>query len=252
MRVDPHAEPIVLPGGPTGVVLSHGFTGSPAAVRPWAEYLGAAGFSVVVPRLPGHGTRWQDLNRTGWPDWYAAVERAVLRLAERCSTVVVGGLSMGGALALRVAERHGDRVAGVVLVNPAIASANPALRALPLLRRVRRSVAAIGSDIAKPGADEYAYPQTPLDALASLLCGWKDVRADLPAVTHPVLLFRSAVDHVVDPSSARLIRARIGSADVCEHVLPDSFHVATLDYDAPALFATTVEFVRTVSDRRRG
>ncbi|NED80030.1 alpha/beta fold hydrolase, partial [Streptomyces sp. SID11233] len=83
---------------------------------------------------PGHGTRWQDLQVTGWEDWYAEVDRAFAELRERCATVFVAGLSMGGALALRLAERRGDAVAGLVLVNPALKVHGLAAHALPVAR----------------------------------------------------------------------------------------------------------------------
>ena len=76
MAILPGAEPFSADGGPVGIVLSHGFTGTPQSLRPWAEHLAAAGLTVRLPLLPGHGTRWQDANSTGWQDWYAAVERA--------------------------------------------------------------------------------------------------------------------------------------------------------------------------------
>ena len=119
MAILPGAEPFSADGGPVGVVLSHGFTGTPQSMRPWAEHLAAAGLTVRLPLLPGHGTRWQDANDTGWQDWYAAVERAYDEVAARCTTVFAGGLSMGGTLVTRLAEQKGDKIAGLVLVNPA-------------------------------------------------------------------------------------------------------------------------------------
>lgn len=225
------------------MLLCHGFTGSPASLRPWAEHLAGQGFAVELPRLTGHGTRWQDLARTGWEDWYASAERALLRLGERCSTVVIAGLSMGGAVALALTRRYGDRVAGLVLVNPAIASENPAYRFVWLLRRLRSTAPGIGNDIAKPGADEGCYDTVPLSALASMLRGWRTVVAGLPAVRQPLLVFRSAQDHVVDGLSVRLIRARVSSTDIDERVLLDSYHVATLDYDASLIFETAAEWI---------
>ena len=103
-------------------------------MRPWAEALADAGLTVRLPRLPGHGTTWQDMALTRWDDWYAEVERAFGELTERCAHVFVCGLSMGGSLALRLAEQHGDEVAGLVLVNPSVHSENKALVALPVLR----------------------------------------------------------------------------------------------------------------------
>src|SRR3954468_19060349 len=96
MPVLPGAEPFTSQGGSTGVLLCHGFTGTPQSMRPWAEHLAAAGLTVALPRLPGHGSRWQDANMTTWDDWYAAVEREFLGLRERCEQVFVMGLSMGG------------------------------------------------------------------------------------------------------------------------------------------------------------
>ena len=147
---DAGAEPYAGGSGPNGVLLCHGFTGSPQSMRPWAEHLEADGFRVVLPRLPGHGTTWQELNQTRWEDWYAHVERAFLDLRAECERVFVCGLSMGGGLAIRIAEQHGDAVAGVAVVNPSIASADPRMRALPVLRHLVPSLAGIGSDIALP------------------------------------------------------------------------------------------------------
>ena len=96
MPVLPGAEPFEHAGGDVGVLLVHGFTGCPQSMRPWAEHLAAEGFTVSLPRLPGHGTRWQDLNLTRWTDWYAEAERALDALRRTCSTVFVMGLSMGG------------------------------------------------------------------------------------------------------------------------------------------------------------
>lgn len=245
MRAD--AEPYHAGNGPTGVLLCHGFTGSPVAMRPWAEHLAAAGFRVALPRLPGHGTAWQDLNRTSWRDWYAAVERELETLAAECEQVFVAGLSMGGALALRLAAQHPDTVHGLVLVNPAVALADPRLLALPLLKHVVPSLAGIANDIAKPGVDEGAYSRNPLRALHSQTFLWSDVRGQLDRVRQPVLLCLSDTDHVVDPSSARVLRAELGSADLTEVALHRSLHVATLDHDAELIFTSSLDFIQRVS-----
>src|SRR5438552_1049782 len=118
----PGAESFEHAGGPIGVLLCHGFTGSPQTLRGWADYLAAQGLSVSLPRLPGHGTTWQDLAHTGWQDWYAEVDAAFRELAGRCEQTFVFGLSMGACLALRLAEVHGSAVRGLVLANPSLAA----------------------------------------------------------------------------------------------------------------------------------
>lgn len=233
-------------GGEIGVLLCHGFTGSPASMRPWADYLVGQGFRVSVPRLPGHGTSWQELNHTGWPDWYATVDRALIALSDQCRLVFVGGLSMGAALALRLAEVHSGRVAGLVLVNPALHNPDPRLALLSVLKQLTPSVAGISNDIAKPFTDEVAYDRTPLKALASMLELWQITIARLHRVQQPILLYRSVHDHVVDPTSARILRERVHGASITERLLQQSFHVATLDYDADEIFEGSAEFIRAL------
>jgi carboxylesterase len=230
-----------------GVLLVHGFTGSPASMLPWARHLASEGFGVEVPRLPGHGTSARELNRTRWEDWYGEAERAFDVLASRHDRVVVGGLSMGGGLALRLGAERGREVAGVVLVNAAVATARKDVRVLPALKWVVPSFPGITDDIKKPGVVEHGYDRTPLKAAHSMMTGWRALRAELPKVTQPVLLFRSVEDHVVDPSSAELIRGTISSRDVTERLLANSYHVATLDNDAPAIFEESTHFVRRVT-----
>ncbi|MGH3354452.1 MAG: alpha/beta hydrolase [Nocardioidaceae bacterium] len=247
MSVQVHARPYAADGGRVGVLLSHGFTGSPASVRPWGEFLATHGYTVRAPRLPGHGTTWREMNRCRWQDWYAEVHDAFDQLRSRCDQVVVGGLSMGGCLALRLAEERGRDVAGVMVVNPALASENRQLRAVPVLKWLVASRPGIGNDVKKTGVDEPGYDRVPLKALHAMMRMWRATREDLPKVTQPLLLFRSAEDHVVEPLSGRIILQRVSSRDMSEQVLENSYHVATLDNDAPALFEESLKFVCRVT-----
>lgn len=247
MSVRPGAEPFSHDGSRVGVVVAHGFTGSPAGVRPWAQHLADAGYTVRLPRLPGHGTTWQELNRTRWQDWYAAVDTAFRELHEQCDSVFVAGLSMGGALVTMLAQEHGPRVAGLILVNPAYRVDDIRLRALPLLQAVVPSLAGIGNDIKAPGQDEVCYDRVPLKALYSQTHLWSTVTRDMPEVTQPVLVFHSSVDHVVPASSTATLLSRISSEDVTDVVLEDSFHVATLDHDAPRIFEESVAFIERLT-----
>lgn len=240
-------SPVAIDAGPVGVLLSHGFTGSPVSMRPWALELAARGHTVRVPLLPGHGTTWQEMNTTTWNDWYGAVDAALTELKGRCEHVVVAGLSMGGALALRLAEKRPDVVDGLVLVNPAIASRDKRLLALPVLHRVVASLDAIGNDIKKPGVEEGAYPRTPLRALHSQTVMWKDVRANLDAIRCPVLLLRSDDDHVVDDETQRLLQAALPAEQLETVALHDSYHVATLDHDAPVIVERSLDFIDRVT-----
>jgi carboxylesterase len=244
----PGAEPFTADGhgplGRTGVVVVHGFTGTVQSVRPWAASLAEAGLAVRAPLLPGHGTRWQDMNRTRWTDWYAEVERAFDDLRARCDTVFVAGLSMGGTLALRLLEERGGQVAGGVLVNASLVTLRREAKVARVLQWVLPSVPPISRDIAKQGVPEVAYERTPVRAFVSLTDLWRLTRRDLDLVTQPLLVYRSRVDHVVEPVSCRLLLEGVRTREVEERVLERSYHVATLDYDAEEIFAGTLAFVR--------
>ncbi|MFF8446252.1 alpha/beta hydrolase [Streptomyces leeuwenhoekii] len=243
MPVLPGAEPYRHQGGDAGVLLCHGFTGSPQSLRPWARYLAAREVTVALPLLPGHGTRWEDMQPTGWQDWYAEVDRELRALRERCSRVFVAGLSMGGALALRLAARHGDAVHGVIVVNPANKVHGLSAHALPVARHLVRTTRGIASDIAKPGAAELGYDRVPLHAAHSLRRFFRLVDGELPRVTQPLLLLRSPQDHVVPPADSARILGRVSSTDVTEILLEQSYHVATLDHDAERIFEESASFI---------
>lgn len=247
MALMPGAAPWSHAGDRTGVLLLHGFTGSPKSMTPWGRALVEQGWSVSVPLLPGHGTRWQDMNLTTWQDWYHESERALRELQSTCDAVFVMGLSMGGSLTLRLAEQHGDAIRGIVLVNPAVHTERPDRFLLPILQHVIGGFPGISNDIAKPGQDEGAYDRIPLKAAHSLSQMWRDVKENLPKVENPLLLFRSAVDHVVEASNAAHILAHVSSNDATEVVLADSYHVATLDHDAEIIVRDSIEFVRRLT-----
>jgi carboxylesterase len=245
MPVLPGAEPFSHVGGSTGALLCHGFTGSPQSLRPWAEYLADAGLSVWLPRLPGHGSTWQDMARTRWEDWYAEVDRAFDELRAHSDEIFVMGLSMGGCLALRLAELRGPAVSGLVLVNPSVAADTRLFALVPALKLVVPSLKGIASDIKKEQASEVGYDRVPVKAAASLPGLWRATQAQLADVTQPVLVYHSRDDHVVGPASLRVLREALPHLEVRE--CQDSYHVATLDNDAPAIFAGSLGFVRTHS-----
>ncbi len=254
MTMHPLAQPFAREAKPEltgnrsiGVLLLHGFSGSPASMRPWANHLAGQGYAVEVPLLPGHGTRWQDLNQVRWTDWYAEAEAALDRLLDACDAVVVTALSMGGSVALRLAEERPGDVAGLVLVNPFVSSARKELLALPLLKRVLPSLKGVVNDVKKPGQDEVGYPRLPLKGLSEVTSMWRSVVPDLPKVTQPLLYFRSAVDHVIDDSSSRTVLGAVSSRDAEERMLTNSFHVATLDHEAEIIFAESADFVARVT-----
>jgi len=239
-------EPWSTEGGSNGVLVLHGFTGNPQSMRPLAEALADAGFTVELPLLPGHGTALEDMVPTRWEDWSGAAEAQFQALAARCDRVAVVGLSMGGTLTCWLAERH-PHLSGIALVNPLVHAPDAESRAgiESLVEAGTETFDGIGSDIKKAGSVEAAYAGTPLAAVLSLFEGADAVEADLGDIHCPVLLLSSRDDHVVEPVSGDVVQARV-SGPVERIWLEDSYHVATLDNDAPEIEARVVEFATAV------
>ena len=240
------AEPWSAEGGADGVLVLHGFTGNPQSMRPLAEALAAAGYTVELPLLPGHGTALEDMVTTRWDDWSGAAEAHFQALAARCDHVAVVGLSMGGALTCWLAERH-PHLSGIAVVNPLVHAPDAEFRAAiqGLLDAGTETIDGIGSDIKQEGGVEAAYDGTPLAAVLSLFEGADEVEAKLADIHCPVLVLSSREDHVVESVSGDVIVE--GVRGPVERIwLEESYHVATLDNDAPLIESQVIAFVASV------
>lgn len=226
-----------------GVLLIHGFTSGPASLGDWGRTLQDAGHAVSIPLLPGHGTRWQDLQVASADEWRACVEDAYDALAAECDAVAVGGLSMGGTLTAYLGAVR--RPAHLFLVNPAFSYPLQATFA-GLVKRFVATVPAIGDDIRKSGVTEGAYDRVPVTAVDQMTRLVARTRRMLPGVEAPITLFRSAVDHVVPDSTVTHLQRGLRPS-VREQLrrvdLPNSFHVATLDEEAPLIFSESRDVV---------
>lgn len=224
-----------------GVAMCHGFSGTRSSVFPWAEGLAERGFDVEVPLLPGHGTDWRDLERRHWREWIESFDEAYARVAERNDRVFLAGLSMGGAIALHAASRL--PVAGIAVVNPGLDFYDWKVRYIRAIRLVQRTAPPIDEpDAPAPVGDEGDYSVTPLAAVHELKRLFRAVDRVLPAVTAPLLVFKSDVDPVVPASSTRRILHRVGSTHVDFVPLHSSAHVATRGAEAPLIVKRTAEF----------
>jgi len=240
------AEPESIDGGPHGALVLHGFTGNPQSMRGLAHALGAAGFAVELPLLPGHGTSVDDMIPTTWEDWAAAAEAEYHDLAGQVDDVVVVGLSMGGALACHLAAGNPE-IKGLVAIN-AVVSEPPGIRELVegMLAAGDEVMDGIGSDVADPDQTEMAYEKTPLRPLLSMVRHAGELQAHLDQIACPTLIINSPQDHVVDPSNSDLLAASV-RGPVERLTLARSFHVATLDFDRAEIEAATVAFAQRVT-----
>ncbi|EAX46927.1 Carboxylesterase [Thermosinus carboxydivorans Nor1] len=236
------AEPFLLPGGDYGVLLVHGFTGSPAEMRLGGQYLHARGYTVLAPRLCGHGTNEREMRLTAWPHWYSAVEDGYHLLRGLCRKVAAVGLSMGGLLVLKLAAEY--PVDKVVSLSAPIYLADRRLPLLPAYRLFRRYIPKKRKRYDVDPIYTVGYDRMPLDCLTSLLELIKHVDKLLPVITAPALVIQSQAEHTVRPESARHIINRLGSVDKRLIWLGRSGHVVTLDVERDEVFAQIDAFLR--------
>ena len=231
-----------------GALVVHGLTSNPDSMRGIAKALGAAGFHVELPLLPGHGTVMEDLVPIRWSDFVDTVEAAYSALAARVDKVVVVGLSLGGALTLRVGANHPE-IVGLVCINPAAEPQIPEV--IEMLQGMidggTEVMPGIRGDIADPDATESGYDATPLRTMLSVIVdGLAPVAGEYPNLHMPMLLMNSPQDHVLEPKQSEFLAARYGGP-VERISLDRSFHVATLDYDKELIIDSTVAFAQRVT-----
>lgn len=213
-----------------GVLLIHGFTGSPAEMRSLGGYLHERGLTVTAPLLPGHGVTPADLNQRRRQEWIACAEQALAELQAQCQRVFVAGLSMGALLALTLAARQRN-LAGIITYSPAIIVNDPRAYFVAILKYLLPTLAKPPDYFADPAAQRlmWSYPVYPTAAAHEAMKLIGEVKRALPAITCPLLVIYSCGDPTVHPQSAQLVYDRVRSTDKAVIALQASGHVITVD-----------------------
>jgi carboxylesterase len=232
-------------GNDIGVLVIHGFTGSPGSMRELANFYVDQGFSVALPRLSGHGTTPQDLEHRKYQEWINDVEQAYQWLVQRTSTIFVTGLSMGGTLTLYMGQHHKD-IAGLITINAAVRMKNESSMMIFGTIGLPRFIKGIGSDI-KKGIKEPAYDLTPVRASKQLALLMQRVRNAIDKIEQPILIFSSKEDHVVPPDNQTWIYQNVKSQIKELVILENSYHVATMDYDLELIEQKSLDFIKRLT-----
>ncbi len=250
---NPHleGESFFWKAGPTGVLLIHGFTATTSEVRPLAEFLYEHGYTVAGPLLPGHGSSVQELGRCRWRDWSDAVEATYRDLVAVCERVFVGGESMGGLLALYLAEHHPE-LCGVMSYAAALDYAAPESRWLS--RLLAPFVPVIDKGHEPPDVGDrlwQGYNQRSLPAVNQLTALQQEVRHHLNQITIPILIVQGKRDASVSPSAAQWLYERVAAVDKELHWFDDAPHVILLSAARRAVESLTLHFIRRIEAQHR-
>ncbi|MGG3889699.1 alpha/beta hydrolase [Metabacillus fastidiosus] len=221
------AESFYIGGNHIGVLLCHGFNGTPQSMTDIGHLLAKKGFTIFAPRLSGHGTAPSDLERFHYRDWINNIFTAYNQLKEKCSEIFIVGQSMGGALTLQLAAQERE-IKGIYLLNPAINDVSYHIY------KNKTSPAFIDEgkpDIKDKTVFEIAYDKVPIKAVNELLSLMKDTESKVHEVSCPITIFKSTVDHVVPPSNSEFIYEHVQSK--IKRVIPlhNSYHVASMDFE---------------------
>lgn len=231
--------------GNQGVLLVHGFTATTAEVRPLAQFLHAAGYSVSGVLLPGHGTTAEEANRFTWMDWNASIDQAYQQLRQSCEHLTIAGESLGGLLTLFQASITPE-FEKVVVYAPALK-----LRS-KWAGRLAHLLAPFLPVLQKPAspptqADELwqGYTVYPLKAMLQLLKLQKVVTERLPGIRQPLLIVQGRLDQTVDPGVPEHIRSQVNSTRVEVNWFEKSGHCVILDEERQKVMETTINFLQS-------
>ncbi len=252
-QVHPGAQPFWLPGGPTGIILIHGFGGSIGDLRTLAEDLQDQGYAVFGTRVAGHGQGPDQLRQTTHQQWQASIEAAADFVGSQCQRVVLFGVSFGGALALDYTARHPDRVTAVITLNTPLKYQ----RGGPFQRILLRLLKLFTPYYKKSGltADDYARMEKsgslavwPIASIFETYTIFDQyVKPVLGQIHTPALIMQTAQDQYVVTNSADTIAHHLASPIKRQIALPTTHHRPWLEPAARAdILAKIQDFLATV------
>jgi len=240
------AKEFYYKGNNTGVLLIHGFTGTPSEVRFLGEFLRDKGYTVKGILLKGHGTTPEDMKRCGYRDWIRGAVEGYKSLKQECDEVFSVGLSMGGLLSLYLARNYDVR--GVATLSAPI-RIHGRLAAFSFIERNFKTYILRNQE--KKDINIISYDRSPIISVHNLFKLIRYVKTNLKYIEKPVLVMQSYGDRTVSPMSANIIYNNIGSKDKSIIYLRKSGHLITCDKEKEQVFEEVYSFIKTKSAFKR-
>ena len=215
----------VLGNGSIAVVLTHGLGASPYEIAGLSKYLSARNITVYGVRLAGHGTSYQDLNERTWQEWYKSYSEAYLSVKPLKQKVFVGGMSLGGVIALKLAEDQ--KVDGVIALAPALILDDTRSNYAWLFKYFSPYSLRNISIEKRP----YYYDRFPIASVAESVALSSVVQKDLSKINAPTLIMEYTKDTRVNPVSSQIVYDNIASQNKQIRWINGTGHVMILDDD---------------------
>jgi len=215
-------------------------------MKPLGAYLNAKeGWTVLGPRLRGHGETPEAMAKTTAEDWIRSLEEGLETLQSRCKHVFMAGLSMGGCLTLYLAAKYPTAFKAIAPINACVYFNSPDFAALAFDAAAPAKIPGLGSDVKDPASKEIVYAEVPVPSIRQIYGLMAVTRDMLERVVAPTLVLASPEDHVVPFGNSREILERIGSARREMLLLQNSYHVATIDHDKDLINESVRRFFRS-------
>ncbi|PID51976.1 MAG: hypothetical protein CR972_04230 [Candidatus Moraniibacteriota bacterium] len=232
----------------TCVILVHGWTSTPYEMRILGEQLNREGFGVDAPMLSGHGINPQAMEKVVWTEWMNDVIRAYERVKKQYKKVYIGGMSMGGNLALLVASKKKD-VNGVILMSTPYDMRFEKLgiciaRVTSKFTKYKRKYyPRLGK--AQPSITQLiSYQYYPLSSVFEAYKAIKKSLNDLEKITQPVFIVQPEHDHLVSHKSVEKFYNRISSKKKEKRYVKRASHNFMGNGEHKDVFQDVVDFVK--------
>ena len=249
---NPNAQPFYFPGNEHGVLLIHGFTGSVSHMRPIGDALHEAGFTVRGINLPGHAESPEAMRETGWVDWLQAAKMALAQMKEQCREVSVAGLSMGGVLALLLAQQA--KPDSVIPISAPMGVQNKFIRFARYAAPFMPMMSWRGDPERAGQLDQnydFGYAGFPTKCAGDLWTLIRMARKNLFAVTCPLLAVQSHGDRTITEDSAKVILDGVSSQDKSVLWLDGVPHVLTISRESGHVAQEMIRFLKRTEKRGR-
>jgi carboxylesterase len=238
--LDRWARPFLFTGGNEACLLIHGFTGTPSHMRYLGQFLHyEADYTVKAPLLPGHGTSLEDMEKTGQKDWLAASEQAYQKLVQRYEKVHVIGYSMGGVLALLLAEKY--EVDRLVTIAAPVKFQTKLVYLAPLLKHFMRFKS--WQQETKRDRYDVRYSGFPVRCLEELVKLVRKMKKKIAEVNSPLLVVQSRQDGTVNPASADWLYKHVSSEERDILWLEESGHDCPISLEREKIHQRVLNFL---------
>jgi len=234
------------------IILVHGWSSTPYTIRKLGEYLNKKGYTVIGPRLTGHGTKPEDLDGVIWQDWLNDLGRVYKKTAQHYDKIFIAGTSLGGNLAILLAERH-SKIRGLILLATPYKTKSK-IKTIILIKLIKllrikylnkyypAKVKTLGTAI----TPMVSYQRYPVNSVEESMKCVSASRKIMQSIEQPCFILQSKEDHMINSDSAEKIYNKISSKVKKKKYLKNTYHSFISDVNSQYVFKDIYNFMEKI------